>query len=56
MKILHILNDGTKQLASIVIEAHSKSHQVKVIDLSQGAVSYDAIIKEIFACDKVISW
>jgi len=56
MKVLHILNDGPKEFSSLIIEAHSRTDEVKVIDLSKGAVSYDAIVEEIFACDRVISW
>ncbi len=56
MKILHILNDGPDELSSKVIGVQSKEHQVKVIDLSKKQMSYEAIIDEIFASDKVVSW
>ncbi len=56
MKILHILNDGPDELSSKVIGVQSKEHQVKVIDLSKKQMTYEAIIDEIFASDKVISW
>lgn len=56
MKILHILNDGSTDLSKKVIDVQSKEHNVKVINLSKKDVSYDAIIDEIFAHDKVISW
>jgi len=56
MKILHILNDGQEELSSRIIEAHASSHEVKVIDLTQENISYAAIVEEIFACGKVISW
>ncbi len=56
MKILHMLNDGPDELSSKVIGVQSKDHQVKVIDLSKKQMTYEAIIDEIFASDKVISW
>ncbi len=31
-------------------------HQVKVVDLSRRDVSYEALVEEIFAHEKVISW
>jgi hypothetical protein len=56
MKILHILNDGESEPAKKIISLHSKEHDVTVIDLSHGSASYELIIDEIFAHDKVISW
>ena len=56
MKILHILNDGPKELSSKIIGVQSKDHEVKVIDLSKKEIPYEAIIDAIFSSDKVISW
>ena len=56
MKILHILNDGSTDLSKKVIDAQSKEHNVKVINLSKKELSYDAIIDEIVSHDKVMSW
>jgi len=56
MKILHILNDGQTGLSSQIINAQSKDHEVKVIDLSKREVSYETIIDEIVSHDRVISW
>lgn len=56
MKILHILNDGPMELAAEIIEAQAKENEVRVIDLTKEGVSYDAVVDEIFACDRVISW
>ena len=56
MKILHILNDGPTQLSDKIISVQSKDNEVKLIDLSKKGVSYEAIVDDIFACDKVISW
>ena len=56
MKILHILSDGPNKLADEIISVHSKEHEVKVVDFTKGAVSFDALVYDIFAYDKVLSW
>jgi len=56
MKILHILNDGPTTLSDQIIAAQSKGNEVKVIDLSKKAASYESIVDDIFSHDKVISW
>ena len=56
MKILHILNDGQTELSKTVIEAQSKDHEVKVIELYKKKVPYETIIDDIFSHDKTISW
>jgi hypothetical protein len=56
MKTLHILGDGPNKLADEVISVHAKEHEVKVVDLSKGAISYDTLVDDIFAYDKVFSW
>src|SRR3989338_8583260 len=43
MKILHILNDGQTELSKTVIEAQSKDHEVKVIELYKKKVPYETI-------------
>lgn len=56
MKILHILSDGQTDLSKKIIEVQSGSHDVKVIDLSKKDTPYDAIIDEVFASDRVVTW
>jgi hypothetical protein len=56
MKILNLLSDGPTELSTRIIDLHKKGNDVKVIDLSKKEASYDAIIDEIAAADKVISW
>ncbi len=56
MKILHILNDGPSDLSKQIIDAQSAGNEVKVIELSNENKSYEAIIDDIFAYDRVISW
>ena len=56
MKILHILSDGPNKLADEIISVQSKEHDVKVVDFSKGDISYDALVDDLFAYDKVLSW
>ncbi len=56
MKILHILNDGPADLPERIIAVHREQHDVRVVDLTQKDLSYDALIDDIFSSDKVISW
>jgi hypothetical protein len=56
LKILHLLNDGGDELSAQVIEAQSRRHQVRVFDLRESDISYERLVAEIFAHDKVISW
>jgi hypothetical protein len=56
MKVLHILNDGPTKLSDQIISVQSKDNEVKVVDLSKKASSYESIIDDIFSYDRVISW
>lgn len=56
MKILHILNDGEDDLSGRVIAVHARQHEVRVVNLRESDISYDRLVDEILAHDKVISW
>jgi hypothetical protein len=56
MKILHILNDGPDKLSDQIINVQSKDNEVKIIDLSKKAATYESIVDDIFSYDKVMSW
>jgi hypothetical protein len=56
VKILHILNDGPTKLSDEIIRVQFAGHDVKVIDLSKGDMSYEDIIDEIFSRERVVSW
>ena len=56
MNILYLLPDGPDALRDRIIGVHSKEHEVTVIDLSKRDLSYEKVVDEIFAHDKVISW
>ena len=56
LKILHLLNDGGDELSARIIETHARMHQVRVVSLRAGDISYEQLVDEIFAHDKVVSW
>ncbi len=56
MKILHILNDGPFALADKIISLQKGEHTVKIVDLSKKEASYESIVDDIFAHDRVVSW
>jgi len=56
MKILHLLKDGPTKMSDQIISVQAKEHDVKVIDMSKKKVSYESIVDDIFAYDRVISW
>lgn len=56
MKILHIINDSPSKLSDEIISVQSKDNDVKVIHLANKEASYESIIDDIFAHDRVISW
>jgi len=56
MRILHILNDGPSKMSDDIINVQAKDHELKIIDLSKKGVSYESLVDDIFASDRVISW
>ncbi|MDA8168891.1 MAG: hypothetical protein M0Z59_04220 [Nitrospiraceae bacterium] len=56
MRILHILSDGPGGLSNRIIELQSVKNEISIIDLSRKTLSYDSIIDEIAACDRLVSW
>ena len=56
MKILHIVNDSLSDLSKQIIDIQSAGNEVKVIELSDENKSYEAIVDDIFAYDRVVSW
>jgi uncharacterized protein YerC len=44
------------ELSSKIIEVQSKDNQVRVVNLAKKEMTYDALVDEIFASDRVISW
>ena len=56
MNILHILKKAPDASTKKIIEAQSTGNKVTIIDLTKGGISYDKLISDVFANDKVICW
>ncbi len=56
VKILHILKKAPDASTRKIIEIQAASNQVTTIDLTKGGVSYDKLVADIFANDKVFCW
>ena len=56
MKILEILRSEPDENTSKIIDVHKAEGEVKVVELYSGDPDYTALVDDIFANDKVISW
>ena len=56
LKILHLLNGGGDELSARIIAVHARDHQVRVVNLRDRDISFEQLVDEIFAHDKVVSW
>lgn len=56
MKILHIVKKAPDASTKKIIEVQAATNQVTTIDLSKGGLSYDKLVADIFAYDKVFCW
>lgn len=56
MKVLHLLRDGPEAMANRIIAMQAQEHEVTVIDLGARGISYEDLVDQIFAHDKVICW
>jgi hypothetical protein len=56
VKILHILKTTPDASTKKIIEVHQAGNEVKIIDLSKGGVSYEKLVQDVFAFDKIFCW
>lgn len=56
MKILHILKTAPDASTQKIIEAQTPGNQLKVIDLTRGAIAYDRLVEDVFASERVFCW
>ncbi len=56
MKILHILKAAPNASTTKIIDLHKSGNEVNIIELYKGGVSYDKLVKDVFAHDKVFCW
>jgi hypothetical protein len=56
VKILHIVKKELDASTKKIIETHKPGNDVKIVELNKGGVSYDKLIADVFAYDKVFCW
>jgi hypothetical protein len=56
VKILHILKKAPDASTKKIIELHAAGNEVKTIELFKSGVSYDTLVADTFAVDKVFCW
>jgi hypothetical protein len=56
MKILEILRSAPDENVTKIIDVHKQDNDVKVAELYSGDPDYAALVDDIFASDKVITW
>jgi len=56
MKLLHILRSEPDATTQIWLDELSNRNESKSVSLSDEAVDYDALVRQIFDADQVISW
>lgn len=55
-RVLCLLRNGPSPEALRWTEALARDHEVELLDLTQAGLDYDALLKRVFACERVISW
>jgi len=56
MKVLHIMrHEPTADVEAMIEEGFGDDENI-VTPLYEGEVDYEALVREVFASDKVISW
>jgi hypothetical protein len=56
VRILHILKTTPDASTKKILEVQSAVHQVKTVELYKGGISYDKLVEDVFAHDKVFCW
>jgi hypothetical protein len=56
MKILHIIKTQPDASTKKIIETLKSGNDVKTIELYKSGVSYDKLVADVFAYDKVFCW
>ncbi len=56
MKILHILKKAPDASTKKIIELQAAGNDVNTVELYKGGTSYDKLVNEVFASDKVFCW
>jgi hypothetical protein len=53
---MHILREEPNEIVKRIIDIQSRDNEVKTVQLYEGTVDYDEVLKLIFSYDRAISW
>jgi hypothetical protein len=56
VKILHILKKTPDASTTKIIEFQAAGNEVKTVELYKEGTSYDKLVADVFAFDKVFCW
>jgi len=56
MKNLHLLRSEPDEMVTLFIEEGYRGDENLQVRLYEGEPDYDWLVRELFACDRVISW
>ena len=56
MKNLHLLRSEPDEMVTTFIDEGYRGDENLKVALYEGEPDYDALVREVFACDRVISW
>jgi hypothetical protein len=56
MKNLHLLRSEPDEMVRTFIDEGYRGDENLEVPLYEGEPDYDALVREVFACDRVISW
>ena len=56
MRVLHIVKKAPDTSTKKIMDIQAADNQVKVIELYKGGISYDKLVEDVFAHDKVFCW
>jgi hypothetical protein len=55
-RVLCLLRNGPSPEVLRWTAALAQDHEVELFDLTQAGLDYEALLKQIFDCERVISW
>jgi hypothetical protein len=56
MKTVHLLRSEPDEMVKTFIDEGYRGDENLKVSLYEGEPDYDALVRDLFACDRVISW
>ena len=56
MKVLNLFKSTPDPETKGIAARFSEGQESREVDLSDGPVDYDELVREVFRCDKVVCW